>query len=222
MKINIPKKKLNKYLIPAAIVVAGVLIAGAFVYINYFPLGILSSQEAADKAIVFINKNIEQGATASLLTVTKKGLVYQISLKINETQYESYITKDGKFLFPTGINLQEAAQTAGTNQGTADTEQTSVASESFAKCLTQNGAKFYGAWWCSHCQNQKKLFGDSFQYVNYVECEQTPGTSRGSLTDTCKTAQIASFPTWIFADGTRKTGEMTLAQLAEKSGCPLQ
>jgi len=26
----------------------------------------------------------------------------------------------------------------------------------FAKCLTENGAKMYGAYWCTHCENQKK------------------------------------------------------------------
>ena len=30
----------------------------------------------------------------------------------------------------------------------------------------------YGAYWCPHCQAQKKVFGESFQYVPYVECTQ--------------------------------------------------
>jgi thiol-disulfide isomerase/thioredoxin len=29
--------------------------------------------------------------------------------------------------------------------------------DEFAKCLTDNGAKFYGAFWCPHCQAQKKM-----------------------------------------------------------------
>ena len=216
---------INKYLIPGAIAVAGILIAGAFVYLNYFPLGILSSQAAADKAIAFINQNIEQGATANLVQVTEENNVYKISLKINETPYESYITKDGRFLFPSGIDLEviEGEQaTEAANSGEQTSTETTAVSASFAQCLTEKGAKFYGAWWCSHCQNQKKMFGDALQYVNYIECEQTPGTSQGSLTDTCKTAEIESFPTWDFAGGVRKTGELTSAQLSELSGCPLQ
>lgn len=28
----------------------------------------------------------------------------------------------------------------------------------------------YGSVNCPHCQKQKAMFGDSFQYVTYVEC----------------------------------------------------
>jgi len=28
--------------------------------------------------------------------------------------------------------------------------------DDFAKCLTQNGVKFYGTYWCPHCNNQKR------------------------------------------------------------------
>lgn len=217
MKINIPKVNFKENLLPAAIIVAGVLIGGAYIFINYWQPETLSAQAAADKAMAFINQNIEQGVTANLVAVTPQGSVYQISLKINETQYESYITKDGNFLFPTGISLKEpakeAAQAENSNQ---------VASEVFAKCLTEKGAKLYGAWWCPNCQNQNAKFGDSFQYLNYIECEKEPGKSRGDMVDACKTANIVSFPTWDFADGTRKTGDLSLETISELSGCSLQ
>lgn len=213
MNINI-----NKYFIPTAIIIAGVLVAGAYVYVKYFPLDTLSPQAAAEKAIAFINENIEEGAVASLVSITKEDNVYKINLEVNETPYESYITKDGKFLFPTGINLEGAASEPTAE---ATTEEIVTASASFAQCLTEKGLKFYGAWWCGHCQNQKKMFGDAFQYVDYVECEKTPGTSQGDMTDACKTAKIESFPTWQLPDGTKQSGEMSLEKLSEVSGCSL-
>src|SRR5215467_2633829 len=42
--------------------------------------------------------------------------------------------------------------------------------DAFAKCLTAKNAKMYGAYWCPHCQDQKEMFGSSFQYAPYVEC----------------------------------------------------
>ena len=30
--------------------------------------------------------------------------------------------------------------------------------DQFALCLGDKGAVFYGAFWCPHCQNQKKMF----------------------------------------------------------------
>lgn len=90
--------------------------------------------------------------------------------------------------------------------------------DTFAQCLKDKGAIFYGAFWCPHCQNQKKLFGDSVKLLPYVECSTADG--KGQL-DVCKEKKIEGYPTWIFADGTRESGELTLEHLAEKTSCVL-
>jgi len=87
----------------------------------------------------------------------------------------------------------------------------------FAQCLKDKGAKFYGAYWCPHCSAQKKLFGKGVKSLDYIECA-IPGDSRG-LTQPCKDAEIKSYPTWIFADGSRESGEQSFDDLAEKTGC---
>ncbi|OGZ62882.1 MAG: hypothetical protein A3C58_00465 [Candidatus Staskawiczbacteria bacterium RIFCSPHIGHO2_02_FULL_34_10] len=91
--------------------------------------------------------------------------------------------------------------------------------DDFAKCIKDKGAKFYGAFWCSHCQNQKSLFGKSEKYLPYIECS-TPD-SRGQL-EVCKQANIQGYPTWEFPDGSRQEGEISLKELSDKLGCPLQ
>lgn len=88
----------------------------------------------------------------------------------------------------------------------------------FAQCIEQSGTKFYGAFWCPHCQNQKALFGDAVDYLPYVECSTPDG--QGVL-DVCKEAGVESYPTWIFPNGSKETGEHTLEALAEKTGCEL-
>ena len=42
-----------------------------------------------------------------------------------------------------------------------------------AEHLSDEGALFYGASWCSHCQEQKRLFGASAVRLPYIEC--SPG-----------------------------------------------
>jgi thiol-disulfide isomerase/thioredoxin len=86
----------------------------------------------------------------------------------------------------------------------------------FASCVKEKGAVFYGAFWCPHCQAQKKLFGASEKNLPYVECSTPDGKGQLPL---CKEQNITSYPTWIFADGTTATGEQTLEQLAQKTGC---
>jgi thiol-disulfide isomerase/thioredoxin len=90
--------------------------------------------------------------------------------------------------------------------------------DTLAQCLGEKGAKFYGAYWCPHCQAQKAMFGKSAKLLPYVECSLPDGKTQ---TPDCKTAGIESYPTWIFADESRVTGEQQLASLAEKTGCVL-
>jgi hypothetical protein len=90
--------------------------------------------------------------------------------------------------------------------------------DDFAKCLADSGAKMYGAYWCGHCSNQKKLFGDSWQYVNYTECDANGNNAKPEL---CTEAGVTGYPTWIFADGTKAEGELSFSELSKKSGCAL-
>lgn len=89
----------------------------------------------------------------------------------------------------------------------------SVNMTTLAQCLKDRGVVMYGAEWCPHCQNQKKLFGESFGLVPYVECPADPNK--------CVAAGIQGYPTWIFPDGQKLVGEQTLEKLAETSGCAL-
>ena len=90
--------------------------------------------------------------------------------------------------------------------------------DQFASCLTEKGAKFYGAFWCPHCRTQKKMFGKSIDKVTYIECSTSDGKNQ---LDVCKEAGIQSYPTWTFSDGSKETGEVSFEKLSEKTGCQL-
>lgn len=83
-----------------------------------------------------------------------------------------------------------------------------------AKAIGDSGAIFYGASWCPHCANTKALFGDGKSYLPYVEVS-TPSHQLNAIG---QANNITSFPTWVFADGTRKTGELSLEELITFSG----
>ncbi len=85
--------------------------------------------------------------------------------------------------------------------------------DALAQCLASKNITMYGAYWCPHCQNEKKAFGDSFKYVPYVECTQE--------TAKCTAMGVQGFPTWIFPDGKRLVGEQGIYKLSQESGCPL-
>ncbi|RME53631.1 hypothetical protein D6783_01475 [Candidatus Woesearchaeota archaeon] len=90
--------------------------------------------------------------------------------------------------------------------------------DSFAKCLSDSGAKMYGAYWCPHCKEQKEMFGKSFELINYVECALPGGQGQSSL---CQAAGIEGYPTWVFGNGERRAGRLSFETLADLSGCEL-
>jgi hypothetical protein len=100
----------------------------------------------------------------------------------------------------------------------AATEAAAVTLAGFGRCLKSNGATFYGAAWCGHCRAQRETLGDAMEYVRYVECsvDREDGPARA-----CRTADVDSYPTWTFADGSRAGGAQSLAALAAKTGCTL-
>jgi len=90
--------------------------------------------------------------------------------------------------------------------------------DDFVKCLGEKGAKFYGAYWCPNCNDQKRVFGKSAKYLPYVECSTPDGKEQ---LQNCKDTNIEAYPTWIFSDGTRMTGTTSKEELAAKTGCEL-
>ena len=88
--------------------------------------------------------------------------------------------------------------------------------DQLAQCLTDKGTKMYGAYWCSHCAAQKKLFGNSFAKIKYIECSLPDGKTQIQV---CQEAGINSYPTWEFGDGSRLEGQVNLETLASKAGC---
>lgn len=90
--------------------------------------------------------------------------------------------------------------------------------EEFAQCTAESGATFFGAFWCPHCLEQKRLFGKAADALPYVECS-TP--DRSGQTEACVEAGIESYPTWEFANGDRYPGVLSLEAISALTSCTL-
>lgn len=104
---------------------------------------------------------------------------------------------------------------AARNMSSDETRTVTSKYDTFAACLSTAGAKFYGAFWCPHCQDQKKMFENS-KNLPYIECSLPNGQGQ---TEQCADAGVTSYPTWIFADGSRLDGTRQFSELAEKTNC---
>ena len=68
----------------------------------------------------------------------------------------------------------------------------------------------YGMNWCPYCAQQKAMFGDAADQINYVECVNDP-----TLTNEC--APSCGIPSWVI-EGQCYTGLQPLERLDALSG----
>ena len=64
--------------------------------------------------------------------------------------------------------------------------------EEAAKCISKKST-LYVQLGCHACQEQEEMFGDSYQYINYVDCYTFPNK--------CMENNIRATPTWIIENG---------------------
>lgn len=209
----------SKNLIPIAILVAGLLIAGALVYLNKGKVEILSPQQAAEKAINYINQNLlTEGITASLINVVEENGVYKFRLKIGDQEYDSYISKNGKLLFAEGIDLEEEAPIAQAPETEAPQSslENAISPEELTKfigCLEKVDFVIYGANWCGWTKKLVEMLG-GFDMVKpiYVEC-----TEEEKL---CQEKEITGYPTILIKGGQYQEAR-TFEKIAAATGCEL-
>lgn len=83
--------------------------------------------------------------------------------------------------------------------------------QTFGQCLAENGVTMYGVDWCPNCQDQKRLFGEDFSNVDYVNCD--------FQRELCREKGVTMYPVW--SKGTDALlGLQSFERLAEFSGCP--
>jgi thiol-disulfide isomerase/thioredoxin len=97
-------------------------------------------------------------------------------------------------------------------------DQPTIDPVALAEHLKSQGAGFYGAVWCSHCKEQKELFGDAAEFLPYHECDSEAANSEAK---TCEDLGVTAYPTWII-NQVKYTGAKTLAELAKLSNFPVE
>jgi glutaredoxin len=109
------------------------------------------------------------------------------------------------FIICLSLMILIAGCSNGTNNDPGEYDQ-------FAQCLTEKNVVMYGTEWCSHCKNQKVMFGNSFQYVDYIDCDKNKNE--------CVNAGVEGYPTWKI-NGKNYPGEQSLNKLSSLTGCKL-
>jgi len=85
-----------------------------------------------------------------------------------------------------------------------------------AQHLQKTGAKFFGAYWCRFCGQQREMFGaDATRALPYVECASDGYNTAASVCGA--TPGVKGYPTWQIG-GQFYGGLRSLDELARLSG----
>jgi len=169
-----------------ALIFVGILITGAIVYVNYNQClenkktptsNVISSQEAAEKLINFVNKNLLNGQiTASLIESVEDGDFYNVKFKVQEEEVNWKITKNGRFIFPNTIDLSQVKEPAKeTGKGAGNF---SISSDEICKEENKPIVYFFGMKSCPHCNWEHPIieevvakFGNNISFHNNMDSE---------------------------------------------------
>lgn len=117
-------KSVDRNTILIAIAIIAIIITGGLIFANSnsgfsLPniLG-MSSNQIGKNVIDYINSNKLSSTEASLVSVSETSGVVKVKIKIGTSEFDSYATKDGKFLFPQAFDMSAKKIAEDTNSNT--------------------------------------------------------------------------------------------------------
>lgn len=150
------------------------------------------------------------GALAAFAAAT----VFYVNINNNINQPSSQVNFAGNFFGkPT---LLADASGASSKQLLYEPPTVSTVSSERALALSSQlqalDTKMYGAYWCSHCYDQKELLGvQAMAKIPYIECSKDGVNSQ---TKACKTRDVPGYPTWEI-NGRLFPGEREIDELED-------
>ena len=92
------------------------------------------------------------------------------------------------------------------------TTESSAVALTLASDLKSLNSRMFGAFWCSHCYDQKQELGyEAMKSIPYVECDREGYNNERDL---CKEREVPGYPTWEIG-GKLFPGERSLEELRE-------
>jgi glutaredoxin len=164
----------------------------------------------------FLPKYLLIGLFTALLVNDSRGLVKATSANpmLAAITESSEDTQTQNQQIPFKVDKREIAESSPKYEPiTTDSNNSQIA---LAKYLRQKKIRFYGAWWCPHCHEQKQLFGkQAFKLIRYVECADANEPKQQKTA--CSKLNIRAYPTWRI-NGKSFEGVQSLENLAILSG----
>lgn len=147
----------------------------------------------------------------SFLTTTVASLA--LFLSVDEVAMQTYAHNE--IMQANGLTSNVVARADEPKKDIPPPPVTATSSERSLKIgedLKSLDAKMFGAYWCSHCYEQKQRLGkEAYANVQYFECSKE---GLNSKLDMCKEKKVPGYPTWEI-NGKLFPGDMYLDELED-------
>lgn len=111
-------KSLDKNVLSIGIAIIAIGIVGALILtdgssgqfldkIKSFGVLGISKDDLAKKGIDYINNNVLSGQKVTLVSISEESGLVKMKISIGGKEFDSYVSKDGKLLFPEAIKLED-------------------------------------------------------------------------------------------------------------------
>ena len=120
--------EIDRNMLFVGIAIIAIVATGVLIFTNknlnqfsFFKSGFgLSNDAIAKKSLDYLNTTVLAGQSqATLVSVSEESGLVKMKIKIGTSEYDSYVTKDGRFLFPQAFDMLNAkisnAQSQNTN-----------------------------------------------------------------------------------------------------------
>jgi hypothetical protein len=131
--INIQNiKNINKNTLLVSIAVVAVIVTGVLIFVNVnhgfsFPTIFgKSANQLGKQAVDYINNNKLSSTPASLVSVSETSGLVKVRIKIGTSEFDSYVSKDGKLLFPQAFDMTPPKASTKNTNSTQNTTPASV------------------------------------------------------------------------------------------------
>jgi len=159
-------------------------------------------------------KGMTVGASSvGLATVMALGLF--LSVSDGSGNFDSLAASSASTAaFGSGTLLASTGSTKSYQENVAPriTTTSSPMALTLASDMKSLNSRMFGAFWCSHCYEQKQAFGyEAMQIIPYVECDKEGYNNKREV---CKERELPGYPTWEIG-GKLFPGEQSLEELRE-------
>ncbi len=145
-------KKLDKNTLFIGVAVVGIIVIAVLAFANNngsFSFSDIfgdSNEKIAQKAIDYINNKGLSSSPASLVSVSSESGLVKMKIKIGGNEFDSYVSKDGKYLFPQVIDMNPPEE-----EGDTDTQATEEQKAQAAAAITKTDSPMLEAYVVSRC-----------------------------------------------------------------------